>query len=95
MTLQQIEVILASEGLAAHPMDEALVEANTSSDMRMGQYGEYSLFDTISDEDDLFERVARERELCKHAHILVVEDEVVEVVEDLDPLASWGEFLAA
>jgi hypothetical protein len=95
MTLQQIEAILASEGLAAHPMDEALVEANTFSDVRMGQFGEYSLFDVLSDEDDLFERVARERELLKHSYILEAEEEIIEAVEDLDPLASWGDFLAA
>lgn len=48
-----VEMQLAREGLAAHDMEIASYAAHETSSVRMGDEGEYDLFDQMAGEGDL------------------------------------------
>jgi hypothetical protein len=53
MNAAQIEVLLAREGLSGHDMEAANYAPNEGSCVRMGDEGEYDIFDQMQGGDDL------------------------------------------
>lgn len=98
LTLREIEAILAREGLSAHSMEEAVYDSVTSTDIRVGESGEFSVFDSHSEGDSLDEIVDRDRILAANIHAVLEEDPADACEGDLgsdDPLDGWGDLLAA
>lgn len=96
-TLAEIEAILASEGLGGHSMEEVSYQPNTGTDRRDGEFGEFSIFDSMADEVDMVEQIANEQVLARYASELEDDDPEPEegpVTESDDPLDGWGDFLA-
>ena len=95
MNVADIERLLAREGLAGHDMEGAVYDGATSSDVRHGEEGDYSLFDLLPSNDSVEDIVEREELLAKFGHLLEEDDEPEEDLQVEAPEDDWGDFLAS